>query len=235
MSHGCWNLDSNHATWHSATVSVTTDLRRPDAGLAVSLVSDDSLVGRVLCLQVSPHEPASLEPSDSYVRGSDLVVTYRENSDRPYQTQIYWRALQSRDTAVVGWERLVAVHTSLLHSGPTMVSSSEVTAAEVFAVGDGQIQSLAADAAESCLLCRGIHDGSSLVELAPASELGSWQVEPSSAGQIRFSRSLFQADLEKGVILKSRGRVWLTPRENDVQVATDLHQQMLESRLPLST
>lgn len=123
---------------------------------------------------------------ESYVRGTDLVITQPASPERPTRVQVYWRRwhdLPAGLTAVC--EMVVSVQTHLLDSDPTLVIDSRFAGAQETLQREG-ISEVTLGANQALILTH-------------PQDAAETEVMP---GLVR--NTLFRHRLEKGVILRGR-------------------------------
>lgn len=213
VSDGRWRLDGTTARLRAGGLQARIDLLRPASGLHDWTGVGGSLLG--VALDVGDDE---LSPAETYVRGNDLVATYPETPRRPFRVQLYWHAVDERMV-----ELQASVNTGLLDVRPAL----DVVAS----LDDGEWRELESGlflfrstAAGAWSYCEASH---------PKNEAASQIVR--NAGCIRLVHRLFDRPLEKGVILRSRIRGALVPREDDEAAATAMYRKFIESQPPLTT
>jgi hypothetical protein len=80
-----------------------------------------------------------------YVRGADLVVSYRMSKTPAICWQVYWRELACEDNAIGGIELILSVETDLLDSDPRLWVGSRVPAVELLQIEPGKISARTRD------------------------------------------------------------------------------------------
>lgn len=215
MPIATWQLTDSTARLALADWSANVDLRRPDRGL-VSGPPGAQLLGVRLS-----HDEEPIEPSDAYTRVGDLVATYPPTAARPMRVQVYWRAVGSASV-----DLQVSVQTQLLEARAEIVVQSVV---------DGNAPVRLAEA-EHCWLYRLPGDAHTYVEMVHRADTCTSSIErlASTAG-FRLAHRLFDASLEKGVILRARLRGLMLARKNDQEVALDAYRRFVDAPLPLTT
>src|SRR5262245_13194470 len=86
----------------------------------------------VLC-SAGPKERSELmEVADQYVRGQDLVASYKPTGAQHIAPHIYWRALFDRSLGAAQIELVLSAQTDLLDSGPSWEIGSFVSGSVLF-------------------------------------------------------------------------------------------------------
>jgi hypothetical protein len=187
------------------------DLASPEAGLLLP-DSGDRLLG--IDLAATPDQP--LAPSDLWVRGDDLVAVYEPADPRQLRATALWRRLSAAQPA---WDLVISAQTSLLESDSRLAVVSDLATGKI-AWGrweQGSIDWMPLAPGNSCpteAQCLLIERSGDAVVLA---------VHPADARRIELTRGdrrlrivcrLFPAEIEKGVLLRSRVRAAVGPRGN---------------------
>jgi hypothetical protein len=187
---------------------------------------------------------------DVWARGGDLVATYSATDDHPTRGQIYWRVHRCgpASSSVRALDMIVSVQTHLLDSDPVLGVRSRVAAGAVLRLVDGELcQATPVELAATrptvfrapqgagCFLFRLPGQAASYVEMVHPSDFTECVLRSDAAGHVELSNRLFQGRLEKGVILRSRLRVLIVPREDDVAAASACYSEFAISEPPLTT
>lgn len=126
-----WRIQQTQAILNAPGLTASVDLRRPDDGITNVRHGEMPASGARL-LQIRPrrgaHRAALL---DAYVRGPDLVASYRPASSESLAIQVYWRFIAFRDLDAVGLELIVSVQTDLLDDDPCSTVGSELPCGEL--------------------------------------------------------------------------------------------------------
>jgi hypothetical protein len=137
-----WHLQGAKATVACGPFLAEVDVERPTRGLHNLRLSNDAVDGWLLGVDVAnaeatPQQPQLWQPADVYVRGSDLVVTYREHTAQPFQLQIYWRLLPTTGVEALALEAIVSIQTREWEAYPAISISSalDVSGAQLHAGG----------------------------------------------------------------------------------------------------
>ncbi len=90
MSSTPWRLTANIADLHCGPLTGRIDLAAPHLGLTALSWNAHEQNGALW--KLTPVEPTAriggLE--DAYIRGEDLVATYRPGPNFPYRLEVYW-------------------------------------------------------------------------------------------------------------------------------------------------
>lgn len=229
-----WSLADLVATHHAAAVTATLDLERPAVGITVaSPVHVDQLLG--VNLAVEP-----LRPTDHWQRAADLVAVYEPDDRRRLRTTAMWRA-GTQEAGIVSWEAVVSAQTSLLESDATLSVAASIDATTVMVHLAGSWQPLPAGAevpaAASAVLVRrdAAAAGATSVLVAVHPQDGRGIHLRQRHGRAVVECPLFSADLEKGVLLRSRVLAAIGPAAGDESWAKRLAADFAASPPPLTT
>ncbi|MFC1759463.1 hypothetical protein ACFL2H_11970 [Planctomycetota bacterium] len=228
-----WQLSGTTAHLQNASLRLSVDVSSPSSGISDIHVDGDALSDcRLHCVDIPPSSRTE-SLAEHYVRGNDLVAAYQQTPDRNVRAQIYWRGLES---VPAGIELLVSIQTSLLESHPTISMGSTFCQGELYRF-DGSGFPLTAESIESdshLVVFRPHEKAFSYVEIIHPSDCQTLRITVD--GQTATTRfSLFQHDLEKGVIRRGRMRSFFIPRKNDFDAATELLREFECSPAPLTT
>ena len=126
INETCWSLEQYNASISSPDFSAVIDVLNPSSGLSEIQYRGSDIEGCVLGISPSEHSiDGPDEVADVYVRGTDLVVTYKQTEKRPFALQVYWR-VSSVDEGVVQLDAIVSLQTCLLESFPIISSVDQV-------------------------------------------------------------------------------------------------------------
>jgi hypothetical protein len=250
MTAPSWQLDGQHARLQLDRLAGAIDLSRPGDGLA-ALEFDGHRLGAAGILGVAiPCSPAGDPQSvvESYVRGTDLVASYRESQDWPIRVEARWRAgaPPTPGAPLAAFELAVSVQTAVLDCLPELSVRSALPAQSVWRLADGaaaRFETLGrarpscfgAQEGPACLLFRLNGSALSYVEMVHPADFLEDRLEDDggSSATVTVCHRLFGGRLEKGVIL--RARVWgaFLPRDNDMPVAAECSAGFAAAELPL--
>lgn len=179
---------------------------------------------------------------ESYVRGSDLVATYKQTPDRDIRPQVYWRFLS--DNGYGGIEVIVSVQTDLLHSRPALHTSGQYGASQVLRLEDVESMSFRVveqasvarpeDGASLFLIRPETHPNLSYAEMVHPSDFVKADIYLNVPGGTELRHDLFPESLEKGVIRRARLRSYWLARRGDEELAAKKYQQLIKSSPPLT-
>jgi hypothetical protein len=183
--------------------------------------------------------------SDRFIRGNDFVVTYEATKEPACRVQVYWRAVEETG-ALAALELQVSVQTPLLEMRPELATQSfldkgtawrlrsqqDHSAAELLPLADDE--TFTSSDGPGVVVWRTPNGKFSQVEMLPPSDFEATRLLCTPPGP-SLSHKLFGGSLEKGVILRSRVRWALVPRENDAEAAAALYDDFVASPLPLTT
>ena len=242
-----WQLADYSANLSLPSLTAQINVLEPWRGLLRPHWRGGPLPPAFSVLQVDAREliaPNRL-PLEVYIRQSDLIATFAPSEGRNVQTQVYWRARQIDQVAVV--ELILSAQTHLLDSRPSLQACSTLPAGAVFhlAAGGTELSELAfdfqarrdflPDAAAPLFLFRPYGAVFSYAEMVQPSDFTGASLEFRGEELLRFSHPLFAERLEKGVIRRVRLCGVLMPRDGDLDRAVELYRQFIAEPLPLTT
>src|SRR5687767_3437179 len=120
----CWRMRGNRAELIAGDFTAAVDIERPGRGLHDLFISkaryDSQLlrIGVAASAQLASAFDSTWQTSDVYVRGSDLIATYREPLGQPFNVQIYWRVIECRSAERLVVETIVSVQTPTWEAYP---------------------------------------------------------------------------------------------------------------------
>ena len=230
------------------------DSARPHDGFTNVAVAGQSLpAARLLGLIASSSAvPMNTPPTETYVRGPDLIVAYEKPGQWPVRVDCLWRAMPSGagDQFLAAVELVVSVRTRAFDSQPELAVSSVVPAKEVFRLpsldSDGWAPlcpttaaptTMGPDSGTGCLLFRTPDLDLSYVEMVyPADfQYDELRRDESGGDVARITHRLFRTNLEKGVILRARVRGIFLKRPDDLQIAAQCYAAFAGADPPLGT
>lgn len=243
-----WQLAGTSAQCELLGAPAAIDLAQPRLGLRfaaghssiLGLQLGNTLVDLSLTPGALAGDGAPIDPSESYVRGADLVATYNETPSRPLRVQAYWHIAPLAQLPRYDDARLielqVSINTSLLDLRPTLDVVTQTTA---------PVQRLTFGEA-SAFLIRFADAPYTYIEIphprdcartayAPGNNPAANGRTPAAAGTTLIHHTLFGRRLEKGVIMRGRVRGALVPRNSDVAAAEALADDLLQAAPPLTT
>ena len=229
-----WKLNANVAHLRRQRFSCSLNVEKPEVGLHNFEVDGFPVDCRLLRV----HAPMRPQVADCYLRGQDVVVAYHQTEHiRP---QIVWRAEPLSDVEGLQLSVTLALQTSQLLSDPHCQVSSEMSVAELVAIDAesatttnlGRPKTLAVDQS-TVVLFRPENQTWSVAQAVHPIDYLSSELRCKKTATLRHS--LFQDNLEKGVILKGRVGLWLLPRERDAEVAAACLHEFISAPLPLTT
>jgi len=218
-----WQVTNHQASLRYGRFSALVDALGPASGLRQVRFSELELPGAELLKVGLPSVPEQLaaEHVELYARGADLVATYRETPQRPFRTQVYYRAMPETPGVIGGLELVVSVQTHLLESDPGLGVRSYVPWSTVSWLLDpvtAEFEPLPIErepwdilraGGPGCLLFAGPPEFCYAEMAHPADEPhSSFSIEGRTIDDtnnlVELRHRLFSRSLEKGVILKAR-------------------------------
>ncbi len=238
-----WSLHGNVAELNCGNLSACIDASQPSAGLhhvAVAGARHASDLLRVYRTDGTHARSWPLPLAESYVRGNDLVATYRATDAWPFSPQLYWQAnsLRALGGVLASASLLVSVQTHLLDTFPQMAVASLVPCEESpFMVVRGSSRPISQTPAmndDCCVVSRLKDVQLSYLEIMRAGDFHATCLRVEKEGAA-FEWRLFAEFLEKGVIRRARVHAAIVPRENDVEIAAACCKAIDRLQLPLTT
>ncbi len=211
-----WQLTEGTAELHDSALTAQVDLRNPLRGLHHLTYCATAVEGLVLGVAMVG-EDASVE--EAFVRGDDLVATFRTANEQPFSLQVYWTVMP-RDNGVVVIDTLLSLETPLLENFPKVLIQSQLPGTEVWQPRESH----------DYLVLRSVDNAWSYAEMAHPEDPGDWRIDEKGAVQ----RTLGGAFLEKGVIRRLRLRGAFLPQENDLQLASECLAELAAEAPPLT-
>jgi hypothetical protein len=156
---------------------------------------------------------------DAYVRGCDLVATYREPLGQPFNLQLYWRVLQSQAEPQLAIELIASVQTPLWEAYPWVSVTSVLPNAAVTTSEDELIFTTP--------------EGPSYIELTYPSDFVLSAAEShsrSTSPHWQFGPQF----MEKGVIRRLRLRGAIASRENISLCGREVRAAFFAAHPPLT-
>ena len=251
MAFSSWHLHGQQARLSAERLSAALEVSRPHQGVGDLSAHGAALPGMRLFQTYTLGEEtpaqAAEDVHDCYVRGDDLVATYRESAARPVRPQVYWRALRlgQDDAEAFGLELILSMQTSLLDSDPGLLCKSVIPAHSVRQLIDVQTPRYITHSPEGQAIEAGSAAGQGvhLFTLSNAPWTYAQMTLPADfsfaearqeQGQFSLSQRLFRERLEKGVIRRVRVRGLFLPQDNDEPLAARLYQQWMDEAPPLT-
>jgi hypothetical protein len=256
-----WRLDKHKAILDSPSFTFEIDTQSPESGEGCFKLAGAVWPG-ANPLQIHTFDPFAMgQPrcENVYLRGPDLVLSYRMSRVPEFSWQVYWRAVASQEGIFDGVELIVSVQTDLLDSDPRLTVESRLTTSQLLQLKFGETVRRVGQAPSSSheptwieisgtppssildppgvLLYRPSGAAYSYLEMIhPADFAGlevSWRTSDPPASTARFL--LFDEPLEKGVIRRGRLRTMVLSRADDLATAQTHYQSFVESAIPLTT
>lgn len=222
-----WQLAATIAHCDVLGAPATIDLAHPRLGLRFA-----DGASSILGLQLSTtliDIGGTIEPTETYVRGGDLVATYNQTDSRPLRVQAYWHVAQLahlpryEDARMI--ELQISINTSLLDLRPTLDVVTQTTSpVEKLTFGEA-----------SAWLVRLADVPYTYIEIPHPRDCARTAFAPAADGRTTLRHTLFGRRLEKGVIMRGRVRGAIVPRGSDVAAAEALVEDLLEASPPLTT
>jgi hypothetical protein len=249
-----WKLTGSIAELTCGALSARVNVARPELGVQQVAFDGRSLEAQLLRIESDGTQPTprSWPVADAYVRGNDLVASYRPRDDWPFSPQVYWQAAASRanDELLASLYLFVSVQTQLLDTWPRVSIRSLLPAEETIHLtaetSDAREQAVPSvtvqpgrhtyqpSSGPTCVLQRIPGGELSYAEAMPAGDFRELVVERNARGRCETRWTLFSNFLEKGVIWRARLQaVWL-PRARDVELAAACCRELQQRPLPLT-
>lgn len=245
-----WRLEKHGAQLVAPRLQGQVKFTDPVRGVA-SLSCAETALRNCGVLGVLVDEDDVSKVADVYNRGTDLVVTYDESTDRAARVQLYWRSVAEPGEAIAAIDLQVSVQTNLLDSWPELVTSSTLPATEFLRLrDDGRFRAEMSegddlypdDVGPICYLVRLPGTALSYVEMVHPADAAAEPPQGQCAAtretghwSLYVSHRLFAESLEKGVIRRARLRGLFFPRERDEVLALAAYQAFSSAEPPLTT
>jgi hypothetical protein len=247
MANARWSMAGNVARLVVDSFEGEVRADSPERGVHQLRWDHEAQAGYLLGVNFGTAIPAApCVVEESYIRGRDLIASYRQTELQPFRPQVYWRA--SHDCpphhSLVALDLIASVQTSLLDSKPELMVTSSLPADEVWRVSQDSLVKLEPAASQSEDLSAGITAGWILYRLPGGQRSFAMMIHPhdrhhtsllrDSRGQIRWTCRLFAGHLEKGVVLRARLRCVLVDQATDLAAGADWMRAFLSGPLPLT-
>jgi hypothetical protein len=121
---GTWTFDGRRAALACGPLSGVVEVTAPRGGLAGLKFNGVALSGALLAVDFDG------EACDAYVRGEDLVATYRETPERPFSVQVYWSATAGEGGELI-IDATVSIQTRAWEAYPRVTVTSTLADAEI--------------------------------------------------------------------------------------------------------
>jgi hypothetical protein len=250
-----WRFNDHAAELCRGALTGRVDVSHPELGLHAISLGPHSLQGHVLgvrrfepTIELRSHATTAWSVADAYVRGDDLVATYKPTEGWPFSPQFYWQAERPDASGpLAALSLLVSVQTHLLETWPNVGIESRLHPVEVLLLELNSSNGVVSrslmwgdhvfypSATSTCVLHRLSGDDLSYLEIMPASDFREVHVRWAADGTCETNWSLFADFLEKGVIWRARLQSLVLPRANDLQLATACCRAIGQRPLPLTT
>jgi len=240
-----WRIDACSAVLRTSLLSAQVDLRNPSRGIGGLVLKGVSLDGFVLGVALGVDQPWATDAlREAFTRQNDLVATYGETEQMPFSLQVYWRAVEQENGAVL-LDTLLSLQTPSLKSFPSIVTASQLRGDDVlvvpydgrekaFGMGVNELPSTSPPREEPAgVVLRMASVPWSYAEMTPADDPGSWQVFRQH-GLNTVRRRLGGTFLEKGVLRRIRVRGALLPRDREVELAQQYLAKLATEKPPLT-
>jgi len=199
----------------------------------------------VLCSAGPMESGGQLQVAETYVRGSDFVVSCLPSGRYRITPHLYWRAAFHRELNVARVELVVTTQTDLLDSAPAWRFASFVRDAQLLhcklrdpdAVEDISASQKTFDASSSSehvFLFRVSSLGMTYAQMVHPSDFATASIALDGRQPMVVNSTLFPERLEKGVIRRGRICGWFMPAENDLETAVRLAREFVDEPLPLT-
>jgi len=231
-----WSISGSVASWPHADGGGQIDVAAAGRGLEIQAASG----GRDAVLGVNLSSLA-----DHWLRGADLVATYEPDDPRRLRSTVMWRSHGFHE-GVASWEVVVSAQTSLLETEVAVDVWSDIAADSLLWLSGGPRWSCGGEAPcwrpiapgealpESAAAILARRAGSSCLVAVHPADARRIDIEP-SAGRCGVTCRLFAAQIEKGVLLRSRVVAAIGPERNDEAWADRVLQAFAASPPPLAT
>ncbi len=225
-----WELDGNQVHLKHGAWTAKYSTLHPELGLAIYCLSCPTTTAS-LC-QITPGRGGAKSPTDAYIRQSDLIVDYSEQSQDEFSYQTYFRLLHTNEPNVLGLEVWLSVQTNLLDSSPEINFGCQIS---------GHSWNQIATHQKSAAELPWVTSGNASTVVVMVHPLDSAQTKVASAPQAesnsdQLKLKLFSHFMEKGVIRRARLRIYLCCKARIPESwIMNAYQEFSESELPLTT
>ncbi len=247
MAASIWTVRDGVAQANFEPFAARVEIARPHLGLLGVRPGIGDATHPVLQFHFAG-TPEGPEPiSDCYVRGNDLVARYQQTSERPFETQLYWRILadQIGECVYGAVEVIASAQTSLLDSHPAVMSHTRIAAKEILWLrGDAatDFEDVAADrpavarpkGGKGCFVFRPTDGQFSYIEMVHPVDFDESKISRDSE-EIAIEHQLISRWMEKGVIVRARLRALIVDRTKDKEIAVSAYQSFAKDEIPLTT
>ena len=233
-----WRLQGDQAVLSAPSLDASIALQHPSRGLSALRIAGAAVEGGLLRVDVQPPSltgalsdealSAPWHVHDAYVRGCDLVATYREPLGQPLNVQIYWRVPSDGGEALSLLDAIVSIQTPHWEAYPSVSICSSLPADEVvtmpnlllYRTGEQQWRT-----------------GEQQWSYAEFSIPGDFTLTPLNPpqGEIGARWQFGKQFMERGVIRRLHLRAAIIPRANDIATAAQLLSDLLAEHPPLTT
>jgi hypothetical protein len=256
-----WRFDKHRAILDSPSFTFEIDTQSPESGAGCLKLAGAEWQG-ANPLQIHTFDPSVMgQPKceNIYLRGPDLVLSYRMSRVPELSWQVYWRALASEEEMFDGVELILSVQTDLLETSPRLMIESQLATSQLlqlkFDESARPVELVHSSSNEATwveiagtppsarvdppglLLYRPSGAAHSYLEMIHPSDFAglevSWNTSDPPQSTARFL--LFDEPLEKGVIRRGRLRTMVLPRADDLATAQACYRCFAESAIPLTT
>jgi hypothetical protein len=130
-----WELVGSQAKLCAGLLDAQLDVANPMRGLSDLRIGSHQIAGGILGVSVeTASDPLSEEKTpwraaDVYVRGCDLVATYREPRGEPFNLQVYWRVVEESD-AHATLDAIVSIQTPQWEAYPCVTVTTSLPGAD---------------------------------------------------------------------------------------------------------
>jgi hypothetical protein len=230
MNDQFWTLEESLATASNPRGGLRVDPLNPQQPLEL-LSAQTGIAWSALSLRPQPSH--SLQVEEAYVRGSDLIIRYRETAGDLFSFQLNWRLVDSGPTAAWGVELWVSIQTSYLDTAPAFELTSVLPDAPWQLLRHHELITNAEPS-------EGV---AALLAVPHASLACAWLIEPGDQLQFQLHSQpaeaaqrgqLFGAFLEKGVIRRARMRFLMIESPLAQHQFAELYGDFINSPLPLT-
>jgi len=176
---------------------------------------------------------------DSYVRGSDFVVSFRPTAPHRVTCHAYWRASFDARFRAPRIELILSAQTDLLDSVPGWVIYGSVPGANILHSNDLN-QHRFDELPNSPASFESPNGKEHLFVFRDTDVSYAQMVHPTDFVSARLQHTrhvetkLFPEHLEKGVIRRGRICGWFMPAENDLETAVELAREFVNEPPPLT-
>ena len=136
-----WHISDFQAIWKLDSLEARIDMSKPQLGIGLLRYQGKTLPGKMLGVSVrTENKDLDWILQMGYLRGNDLMATYRNSSCPQSTLQIDWRiSAVSADEVLLKIDVVVSMHTESLESYPHITATTQLACDQFLYVTDPQV------------------------------------------------------------------------------------------------